>query len=252
MKFPISALRNLTLAFGFLSSASFAQAIEITTPKAVIELFTSQGCHACPPADKTFAELIKNDDYLGLAFHVDYWDRLGWKDTFGDKEFTLRQWNYAWAMNLTSAYTPQAVVNGRKQLVGTKDQQIDEWANVYHNALKGMTVPIKVERLKDNLEVSIDSNAEFAGSNLYAVYFEPSSIVKIKKGANRGKTIDYVNIVKKIEFLGATNAEGLKQSMPINNISDFSNMALILQANTPEGMSGPIVGAAVIKDLKSS
>lgn len=244
----------MLFAAGSFATAFSAGAFEISKPKAVVELFTSQGCHACPPADKSFAKLVKEKGILGLSFHVDYWDRLGWKDTFGSEEFTLRQYNYAWAQNLSSAYTPQAIVNGRKQLVGTKDDQIREWADVYEKAFKGMTVPVEVTKNDLLLDIKIGAQDGLGKSNLMAIYFDDLSTVKIPKGANRGKVIDYANIVKKVEYLGTTDQNGLKLSLSLQQLYDsgFSNIALILQSQTEEGMVGPIMGATLLTNPKST
>lgn len=255
IKYSLKKATTSIAMFSTLLLSQTAFALDITKPKAVVELYTSQGCHACPPADKTFAKMVENrEEILGLAFHVDYWDRLGWKDTFSDQEYTLRQYNYSWAMGQNHAYTPQAIVNGRKQIIGTKDDQIEEWSDKYSTSDKGMKVPIEVSEDSGLISIKVDGQGLAANSNLYAVYFDPFVSVKIEGGYNRGKKIDYANIVRRIELIGQTKDTGLDTALSLDQIKQtgFENVAFILQGITSDGLPGPINGATVISAFKGS
>ncbi|MFK7901365.1 MAG: DUF1223 domain-containing protein [Nitratireductor sp.] len=256
MKNSTKALPNYfsLAAVGLLSTLSFTQAAnaaEISTPKAVIELFTSQGCYSCPPADKVLKKLVKNKDYLGLSFHVDYWDYIGWKDTFSQPDFTKRQRNYAATMQERQVYTPQAIINGRTHAVGSHATKIKNFATNFHESGKGLTVPIKVQETNGRFKVTIDPQDEFEDATLYAVYFEPSATVKIERGENGGKTLEYTNIVKKIEMLGMTGDNGLNTEFSLQDIKSkgFDNYALILQSKNTSNLPSAIIGASLVSGL---
>lgn len=248
MRVPFFAATAIAAMFNF---ANFANSAEIYSPKTVVELFTSQGCHSCPPADKNLAELIKSKDYLGLAFHVDYWNYLGWKDTFSSAEFTKRQRNYSVAMKERQIYTPQAVINGRNHLVGSRGNDIKEMSALFQSSGKGMKVPINVIEKNGKLSVSIDASDTYKDATLYAVYFEPKATVKIKAGELAGKTLSYTNIVRKVEMLGMNGSNGLNMEFSISDIKEkgFEGCALILQSKVRDKYPGPIIGASVITDL---
>lgn len=236
---------------GIVGSTSLVNAADISTPKSVIELFTSQGCSSCPPADATLAELIEDKDYLGLAFHVDYWDYIGWKDTFSNPDFTKRQRSYASAMQERQIYTPQAVINGRSHLNGAYGDKIKALSAQYIQNGKGLTVPIKVVEANGRINVTIKAQDQFKDATLYAVYFEPEATVSIKRGENAGKNIKYTNIVHKIEMLGMTNASGFHTEFSLADIKakGFKNYALILQSKNEDSTPSAIIGASVITNL---
>lgn len=258
MAVSIGSKKNAKLAFvlatnivGFAVSPSLANAVDITTPKTVVELFTSQGCYSCPPADAALTELIKDKDYLGLAFHVDYWDYIGWKDTFGDPEFTKRQRSYSKAMNERQIYTPQAVINGRSHMNGAYSDEIKSTAHNYIQTGKSLTVPINVVENNGRLNVSIKPQATYKDATLYAIYFKPIEMVDIKRGENAGKKITYTNIVRKIEMLGMTGENGLHAEFSLADVKakGFNNYALILQSKNEDMTPSAIIGASVITNL---
>jgi len=112
--------------------------------KAVVELFTSQGCSSCPPADKILSGYAKSNDVLALSWHVDYWNYLGWKDTFSKAEFTKRQRSYAVSFRRRGVYTPQAVVNGRNHAVGSQRSEIESLISTFQSNGQGLTVSVEV------------------------------------------------------------------------------------------------------------
>ena len=113
-------MKRAVILGAMLALGASAAAMAADNPPVVVELFTSQGCSSCPPANANLIELSKRDDVLALSFAVTYWDRLGWKDVFGREEYTARQYTYAPALGERGPFTPQMVINGRASLVGNR------------------------------------------------------------------------------------------------------------------------------------
>jgi hypothetical protein len=167
----------------------------------IIELFTSQGCSSCPAADKNLTELLKKfalegTPVYGLSFHVDYWNYIGWKDPYSSKIFTERQRNYAEVMRLQTIYTPQMIVNGRDEFVGSDKARAEA---VIKSALTKETVyEISVEQLTIDVDLirlnySIDSEPDNEVMNLAFVESEVENYVY--RGENQGKKLHHSNVV---------------------------------------------------------
>ncbi len=250
-KMPKGAKMLAFTAFMVIAGHGVASAVEFQYPDAVVELFTSQGCSSCPPADKALEEFNRDEKILGLGLHVDYWDRLGWKDTFASAEHTERQWQYARALGERQVYTPQAVVNGRAHLVGSKKQAIVDQAKALSAGGEGMVTPIRLSMDGDIIKLSIPENALQHHATLYAVYFNPSEDVEVLGGENAGRTLTYTNIVGKTEMIGMVGRKGLQLDFLATDMrhKGYDGCALLLQTNGPEGLPGPIIGASVITDL---
>ena len=164
------------------------------TSPVVIELFTSQGCSSCPPADALFRELAEEPGVIALALHVDYWDYLGWRDSFGSPAFTARQKAYAKAAHSRRFYTPQMVVQGNERLVGHDAVRIVR-SIAAHQALPA-AVDLDVDLEEDLLNIRLTPNGVPVGAaDVHVVRYMPSSEVEIEAGENAGRTIDYTNIV---------------------------------------------------------
>ena len=232
-------------------SAQGTAAVEISTPKGVVELFTSQGCYSCPPADKIIGKFSKSNEILGLGWHVDYWDYLGWKDIFASKSNTERQYRYARALRERQVYTPQAIINGRIHAVGSQEGKIRSAVSSFENTDEGLTVPLNVVMKGDNLAIDVGHSSLSKKSTLWLVYFNKAQKVNIERGENRGKVLTYHNVVHDIQMLGMVKAAGLSIELPVAEMKrqGFDSCALILQTNDKEGNPGPIVGASVITDL---
>ncbi|MFA5902072.1 MAG: DUF1223 domain-containing protein [Hyphomicrobium sp.] len=170
-------------------------------PRAVLELFTSQGCAACPPADRLFAELARDPRYVVLSLPVDYWDRTGWKDTFAKNTFTRRQQAYAKLRGDGQAYTPQAVVNGRLPVVGSDRSGI--MAAAWQGA-DSIGVPIMVQQRGSEIEVDVGATAEVLAGRATVVVmpYLASREVTIGRGENAHSAITYTNIVREIISFG--------------------------------------------------
>jgi len=181
--------------------------------KVVVELFTSQGCSSCPPADALLAELAKRDDVVALALHVDYWDYIGWKDSFGDPRNTARQKAYAAARGENMVYTPQMVVNGQHAIVGTKAMKLTDLIAKHKTAARG----VDLQARRDGDELRIRANGALKTPvQVNVVRYIPQQDVDVRKGENAGRTLGYSNIVT--EWLVVGDWDGvapLSVSVPI-------------------------------------
>ena len=249
MKYTLRLMATALL--GLSLSHSAVRAAEIFQPSGVVELFTSQGCSSCPPADKLLGQLAKENDTLALAWHVDYWDYLGWKDSFGSKSNTQRQRRYATTLGETQIYTPQAIINGRTHVVGSREHQVRAALKRFKGTKQGLTVPISATFSDDIMTVSVANTPEAADATLWIIYFDNQRVVEIKRGENHGKKLTYSNIVKDVQMVGMIKGSAINTTLPLSEIKrkGTDSCALVLQKNTKYGTPGPIIGAAIIRDL---
>ena len=220
---------------------------DILKPKGVVELFTSQGCNSCPPADAVLAELAGRGDVVALGFHVDYWDYLGWKDTLGSPENTERQKQYGRSFGKREVYTPQAVINGRVHVKGGKREAVAGALTELENRGEGMSVDINVTRSGES--VMIDAAAapgEKGDAHLVLVHFDPIKAVEIERGENKGQTITYANPVTSVQTAGMWHGKAQRFELPRSEVNKKGGCAILLQSVNKEGLPGPILGAAVV------
>ena len=167
----------------------------------VVELFTSQGCSSCPPADALIHDIVHDPALRGrvipLAFHVDYWDRLGWRDPFSSAEWSQRQVRYSRAMRLSSAYTPQAVVGGTRELVGSNRSALSSALEAASNAKPSGEVALTVRREGNTLVATIHATVP-AGDDLMLAVAEDDVTTKIEHGENAGRTLANDAIVRRL------------------------------------------------------
>ena len=213
-------------------------------PKAVLELFTSQGCSSCPKADLKFGDLSRQTDLITLAYHVDYWDYIGWTDTFGRKENSDLQRAYAQSLKSSRIYTPQLIVNGQKGVVGSRDKDVTE-------ALGAATLALPVEvTVGDKMfDITVAPDATGTEAVVWLVKFKDHEQVKIDRGENAGQTVDYTQIVTGRQMLGMWDpASGTHLKLPLSELqADGSNGAAILVQTDNNGLPGPILGAASVR-----
>jgi len=215
-----------------LATAAMAAPVRADpTGLVVVELFTSQGCSSCPPADAILAELTRRPNVLPLGFHVDYWDRLGWRDPFSSAAATARQQSYARAFGLPAVYTPQVVINGRHEAVGSDRQTI----NTVMAAAARM--PVRVALAVEHNALSIRVGAGPGEGRLWLVTFDRQHETSVKRGENAGRTIVNVNVVRGVESAGSWGGSPLILSLPQPPVG--SDAAILLQAP-----GGQILGAA--------
>lgn len=210
-------------------------------PRAVVELFTSQGCSSCPPADEILSELSDRDDVIALAYHVDYWDYIGWPDTFGSAANSDLQRAYASAQGKNRIYTPQLMINGAKDVVGSRRADVENGL-----ARTQLNVPIRLENDNGYLQVIIDGNATFPEANVWLVTFRDNAEVNIQRGENRGKVLTYSKIVTDRQVLGMWEPDtGAHIKLPLDKIllSEGDGAAILVQEDV-NGLPGRILGAA--------
>jgi hypothetical protein len=221
-----------------------ALAAEGAAPSGVVELFTSQGCNSCPPADAALEKLIGQGDTLALAYHVDYWNYLGWADTLSSKQNTQRQNGYAATLKRSNIYTPQAVLNGRNDVNGANLGAIRSGLQSLKSKGQGLSVPIDASINGKEIDISIpEGNGK---ADVVIAYFKRREVVKITRGENAGKTIPYLNSVTETATVGMWNgaAMTLKLPMSVMDGSEYDGCAVLLQQTGPNGEPGPILGAA--------
>lgn len=230
------------LAFG-LAAPGMAPAQEAQHP-VVVELFTSQGCSSCPPADELLHELGMRDDVIALAYHVDYWDYLGWKDTFARHSFTERQQMYAHKTDrshidgrrLRGTFTPEIVVQGAESLVGSERDRILE--RIAAHAETPRLADIALRRDGEDLVVELTPEAaRLPQMRVMLARYVPETEVEVTKGENAGQTLEYSHVVTALHMIA--DWDGAKP-MTIRVAGVEGPCVVLLQ----QGKAGPIMAAA--------
>jgi hypothetical protein len=236
MKTSRSLFAGLALIAGF----GFAGPVQ-AGPKAVVELFTSQGCSSCPPADAFLGDLKTRDDLIVLSLPVDYWDYLGWKDTFGRPEHSERQYAYSRARGDRRVYTPQIIVNGGDHYVGSHRSAVGK-------AIGGTELPVDISIKSEDGSINITiagADLQVGHTTVRLATYTSEAEVAIGRGENHGRTITYNNIVRSMRPIGMWKGETMTVSLPRDEIlgKDIDGCAVIVQEDA-EGGPGRILGAA--------
>jgi len=224
-----------------MAAAGFAAGAE-APPRAVVELFTSQGCSSCPPADELLAKLAREPDLIALSLPVDYWDRLGWKDTLARHAFTERQRAYADKRNDGMAYTPQAVVNGREPAVGSHRLAIELAASA---TAAGINVPLGIERKRGGIVVSVGAAPAGAAvpATVVLLPFYASREVVIGRGENARLKVTYTNVVGDILAIADWKGEAITRTVPRETLKGYDGVVALVQEGSI-AKPGAILGAA--------
>lgn len=217
----------------------------------LVELFTSEGCSSCPSADKVFSALKDREDVALLAWHVDYWDKLGWKDRFGHEEATPRQERYAAALNGGRLYTPQMVVNGQAEFVGSDSvrakRTIDE-------AVKADGIPVSARlRLRDgsiHCEYSILSISEEVArgnASVFVALTEDNLLSEVTAGENSGRTLHHDGVVREFRKLQRVDKTACEGTWGVIERKEWKQRDLKAVVFVQEESTGRILGATVAK-----
>lgn len=227
----------LGAALAVSASVGMASAQDDPAP-VVVELFTSQGCAACPPADAFLAELARDPGVLPLALHVDYWDYIGWADRFAQAAFTSRQKSYAHAAGERMIYTPQMIVAGRHGIAGTKQDHVK--AAIAAERERPAVMRINVARVEDGWRVRLTPLVPMEGSaEVIVVRYAPLRDITITRGENAGHTFHYSNVVTEWTVLGTWTMQA-PDDFDIPTPTEPQPGAVLVQA---AGL-GPILSAA--------
>ncbi|WP_438751407.1 DUF1223 domain-containing protein [Pararhizobium sp. O133] len=236
-------VRSILLALGL---GLVALPVAAGEQQGVVELFTSQGCSSCPPADAALKSLIDEGKVVALAYHVDYWNYLGWADTLATKDNTARQYAYAKMLGRNGVYTPQAVLNGRDHINGADLKGINGKLEAMNIAGKGLAVPVDAAVREDEIDIKI--GAGDGKANVVVVYFNRQQFVDVKKGENSGRKISYWHAVRDIQTIGMWDGKPASFVLPASILKEGENggCAVLLQKMKDDETPGPILGAATV------
>ena len=239
----------LTAAVLLGFSAQSQPASAGTHPKAVLELFTSQGCSSCPPADKLLGKLAKRSDIIALTLPVDYWDYLGWKDTLASPAFSARQRSYARARGDGQVYTPQIVVDGTFHVVGSNAASIKQAISRSKERLKNARVTLTAITRGDTLIITAGAapaNTRVKPATIWLAMIKKSKAVKISRGENRGKNLVYHQVVRSMTPVGQWTGQEVVIKLPKPQLQskETDGCTILLQ----QDKAGPILAAVEIKN----
>lgn len=226
-----------------------AAAEQLENPVAVVELFTSQGCSSCPPADAFLGDLVRRGDVVALAYHVDYWDYLGWQDTLATSDNTARQRAYGRSFGASSVYTPQMVVNGRTHMAGSRRAAVANAIDDRVDTPEGLTVDLSASYAGDNLVIETEAGSgDERDAHVLLVNFESTRTVAIKRGENRGKSLTYYNAVSDFQTVGVWKGKAARFELPMNKLAEKGSggCAVLLQETSASGLPGAILGATMV------
>ncbi|MBA3673525.1 MAG: DUF1223 domain-containing protein [Chitinophagaceae bacterium] len=228
------------LSFVWMKSKPHVTAKGVSKGFAVVELFTSEGCSSCPPADAAIATLLNKhiDKTYILSFHVDYWNRLGWKDVFSKQEYSARQQDYARSLSLQGVYTPQVIVNGTNEFVGSDENSLNKF--ISNGINNGSESNIKITAIRKNNFIEI--HYDITGDQtllLNSAIILPEATTQVKRGENGGRTLHHVNIVKEFKVSEAKGSGDLR--MEISNELIEKPLKIIVYTQTKQNLK--ILGA---------
>ena len=236
-------MRTRTLLLTWLACLAAAPAASSQTVQSqtVVELFTSQGCSSCPAADALLKTYTERPGFIALSFSVDYWDHLGWKDTLASPKNSARQKSYAKALGTGNVYTPQLVINGAAQVIGSNKVEIEKAVAKLRKDQAGGPVTVAAANDGKRVTIEIAAGATGVGATVWLAVVSPLVEVDIKRGENRGRTIAYHNVVREISPVGMWSGQAMRIELPANAVmKDGDRCAVMLQADN----GGRILGAA--------
>jgi hypothetical protein len=234
-------LRHALAALVVLAGPAVAQEQK---PRAVVELFTSQGCSSCPPADVLASELARDPGLIVLSLPVDYWDYLGWKDTLATRAFTARQKAYGEARGDRQVYTPQAVVDGAVHAIGS-DRPAIQAAALSGKPQPALTVPVRIEDNGASIRIHVGAGTVSGPATVVVLPVRKRCDVSITRGENKGRAVSYTNVVRDVIGIGVWHGAQSTYELPSTLVTTRGGDAyvVLVQAGTPEH-PGVILGAA--------
>lgn len=237
----LARLLTIALFAGGFDSAATAEEPATSAAPVVVELFTSQGCSSCPPADAFLGELAQRSDLIALAFHVDYWNYIGWEDPFSSPEATQRQRDYARSLSLSSVYTPQMVIDGSFDAVGSDRTKVNR---AIAAASQHGKIPIVIAASPaGGWRATLPATDIDQPATVWLALYDREHATPVRRGENAGKTLTNYNIVREFRRIGQW--DGAKLDLPLDlEATDLADrgVAIIVQAGT----AGPILGAGLL------
>ncbi len=231
-------MRRAVAIFSGLAVLLSATAASAARPPVVVELFTAQGCSSCGPANASVAALAARDDVLPLTFSVDYWDYLGWKDTFAQKVFTDRQRAYAKKLGVRDVYTPQVVIDGRVQASGVRPAQVETLLKAQARAPIN---PPDMQWVGTSRAAVGSGRSPVGGAEVWLVRFDArDQEVTVRRGDNRGQTLNHRNVVRQLVRLGPWAGRPKSYRLPAATEDGLTSAILVQGAN-----GGGVIGVMV-------
>ncbi len=220
--------------------------VQAQQTRGVVELFTSQGCSSCPPADELMGVLGRDPSLVVITVPIDYWDYLGWKDTMAKPRHTQRQRGYAKMRGDRDVYTPQAVINGIAHVQGSDKTAIERMLAETKQREHVLSTPVKLKVVGDKLQVDVERQAAAFPAEIWLCALTRQVQVQIGRGENSGKTVDYHNVVRRWTKLGDLNGAARVFSIPLSDLraDGADSAAVLVQAGSIE-RPGSIFGAAI-------
>jgi hypothetical protein len=243
----------------FPSSSTDAQTAKAARTPVLVELFTSEGCSSCPPADAVLAALdreqpVPSADIIVLGEHVDYWDGLGWHDRFSSHQFTDRQSQYARGLHLDSNYTPQMIVDGTDQFVGNDGphalRAVQHAAQTPKLQLT-LTHPM-VDGHRISASVSVTAPTDQQKGDLYAALVDPADTTEVRGGENGGRELHHVGVVRVLQRIGTLKDAGTPHEFSLNAPADAVPARMRVVVFAQRGGQGPILGAATANTTEAA
>jgi hypothetical protein len=217
-------------------------------PRAVVELFTSQGCSSCPPADRIIGELAKDPSIIALSLPIDYWDYLGWKDTLADARFSARQKAYSQMRGDREVYTPQVVVNGSMHVVGSDREGIESAIGNTGKVDRVMSVPVTMTLAGKQIAVSVAASGKGPAAmhgEVWICSISKAIPISIGRGENSGREVTYHNVVRNLLKVGDWNGSSGSWTVPLENISrEGVDAAVVYVQAGNRDKPGAMLGAA--------
>ena len=240
-------MADCRLSYGFLAYDCLAYAVVVVCssvapqssaqaePRAVIELFTSQGCSSCPPADKLLGELAADPSLVAMSLPVDYWNYLGWKDTLALSGHSKREQAYARIRGDGQVYTPQVVVNGSLHVLGSDKAAIERAIAQSRKNGAPLSLPVTLAVANDNVTVNVPAGKD-VGSEVWLCPITKTVSVSIGRGENRGRTITYHNVVRRWLKLGDWTGKAQTWKIPLRDFQtgEIDSAAVVVQSGTME------------------
>ncbi len=239
------------IGLGFISKRkTIARAKEIKSvpvigsyaPVAVLELFTSEGCSSCPSADRLLPQLAKLDsNIIPLSFHVDYWNRLGWTDPFSSSEYSERQRTYSKQLNLDGVYTPQLVINGEYELVGSNRGNAE---SAIKTVLKEKSVvKLTVDNVKigtDKISLFVHAEGDYKKTDMLVALVQKQATINVKAGENSGSKLSHTNVVRVFSRQTAADKNEFKLEFPANLGNDNWQLVIYTQQKNDLKIRGAV------------